>query len=184
VVVGEEVILDIILEILVDLLEEVVFVVMVVHHPLLLSHQQLELHSQELLEQLHLLDGVIKVVLEVETLQIVKVAEEAVLAVLVLLVLIVLLTMVKVVLVYKCQQHLEILLKIMEHLVQQVLQHQMDMIPLVNIGLLVEVLVLMDLTHQYLEEQEVEVHFLLVYLLKMELILQVVEVPVVDLLVD
>jgi hypothetical protein len=145
VVVGEEVILDIILEILVDLLEEVVFVVMVVHHPLLLSHQQLELHSQELLEQLHPLDGVIKVVLEVETLQIVKVAEAVVLEVLVLLVLIVLLTMVKVVLVYKCQQHLEILLKIMEHLVQQVLQHQMDMIPLVNIGLLVvEMVVDMD----------------------------------------
>jgi hypothetical protein len=108
VVVEEEVILDIILEILVDLLEEVVFVVMVVHHPLLLSHQQLELHSQELLEQLHPLDGDIKVVLEVEILDFAKVAEEVVLAVLVLLVLIVLLIMVKVVSVYKCQQHLEI----------------------------------------------------------------------------
>ena len=165
------------------LLEEVVFVVMVVHHLLLLSHQKLELHSQEILEQRHLLDGVIKVVVEVETLQIVKVAEEVVLEVLVLLVLIVLLILVEVVLVYKCQQHLEILLKIMKHLVQQVLQHQMDTIPLVNTGLLVEVLVLMALTHQYLAEQEVVV-LCLAHLLEMDLLLLAVGVPVVDLLVD
>jgi hypothetical protein len=116
----------------------VVLLVVPVQKTLELLDPQLEIHSQELLEQLHQRDGDILVV-QVVTTAVAQVVEVQV--VLVELAHLLIMKVVSEVLVFNFQQHLEILLKLSEHLDQQVLLHQMDMINLVSIGLLVEVLV-------------------------------------------